>query len=148
MQSISLNTLWDLSLAYFIFSSQREGVYKRKRSGKCLASQELPAMLPLFAPLRLMTFFFFFFFYHQLAQTEKNYNFQVLGFKFLLLVFLRSWDDACCASCYSSQPGDKCQSWHERHVLETQRKPKVNSSHSALGLGVPVTTCVSSSCQT
>lgn len=57
LQSVSLNTLWDLSLAYFIFSFQREGVYKSKRSGKLLASQELPALLPLFAPFSLMMFF-------------------------------------------------------------------------------------------
>lgn len=56
LQSISLNSLWDLSLAYFIFPSQKESVYKSKRSGKLLASQELPALLPLFAPFTLMMF--------------------------------------------------------------------------------------------
>ena len=121
LQAVSLNTLWDLSLAYFIFSSQREGVYKSKRSGKLLASQELPALLPLLLHLtwwRLLPIS---------SNTEKLHlsvdcGTQVLGFKFPLLVFLRSWADACCASCYSSQPRDKCQSWHEEHVSETENQ--------------------------
>lgn len=96
-------------------------MYKTRSSGKLSASQNYQHCFLCLLHLARQCFLL-----SVSSNTETlsvTCGTQVLGFKLPLLIFLRSCADAC-ASCCSSQPRDKCQSWHERYVSEVNSTGK------------------------
>lgn len=89
LQSISFNTLGDLSLVYCNFFILKRGCVQKEEIWKAFSITELPALLPLSAPFNLVMFF-----YYQLAQTLETLpvtsRTQILGFKLPLLIFLKA----------------------------------------------------------
>lgn len=110
MQTVSFNTLGDLSLVYCIFFILKRGCVQKQEIWKAFSIPELPALLPLSAPFNLVMFFII----SSNTRNTLSHRWDTnIGLQTSLVYLSASWADAC-ASCYSSEPRDKCQSWHER----------------------------------
>lgn len=112
-------------LHFFIL--KRKDVCKSKRPGKLSASQN--CQLGFLCLLHLTWWRFLLSVSSNTGTLSVTGGTQMLGFKLPLLMFLRSWA-AACASCYSSQPRDKCQSWHKRYLSEVNSKGKFLPLHA------------------